>query len=269
MSDSVDASVLYDAPLFTVNIAPGVAYMRIPEFAVLLANAIHPRMAGELTIKDAMAADVAQREEQKLQLEKDPSAVPTSGPFQDKDAPSLEDVALRRECTRIFHELGMQMDVRRSRMRILSPVTFAPMAVRYMQNPPSQSSLNKAMVPTCDLMKYAGRFLVQVKIVSRANAGQSLPKSALEDAGDQEKALDVLGIRQEALRQLENQKGNSFLRLPDVIERTGLPKASIYAMMKRGDFPGSTSLGGRKVGWSEVAIQDWINRRLSSASGRD
>ena len=269
MSVSVDASVLYDAPLFTVNVAPGVAYMRIPEFAVLLANAIHPRMAGELTLKKAMAADVAQREEQKLQFEKDPAAAPTAGPFQDKEVPSPEDVVLRRECTRIFHELGMQMDVRRSRMRILSPVTFAPTTVMYMQNPPSQSSLNRAMVPTCDLMKYAGRFLVQVTFVAGVTADQSTTTPVLLEAEDRKSSPDDPVLRQAAMQELSNQKGNAILRQPAVTARTGVPKSSIYAMMKQGDFPQSVRLGVRKVGWTDSAIDEWINQRSSSSGVRD
>lgn len=269
MSDSVDASVLYDAPLFTVAISAGTTFMRIPDFASVLAYAIHPRMAGELELQAAMAADNKQREKPSRKLKKDSTVVAAAGPFQERDEASPEDVVLRRECTRIFHELGMQMDLRRSKIRFLSPVTLAPMTVGDMGKPPSQKSIERAMVPVCDLVDYAARFLVKVTTTSSAENDQPGTTPALEKVKEQTGLLEVPTLRQEAVRQITNQKGNAFLRLPEVMARTGLPKASIYSMKNRGLFPVSINLGGRKVGWLEVDIEEWINQRCSSASDRD
>tara|TARA_R100000005_G_C4982571_1_gene191913 strand:+ start:1456 stop:1677 length:222 start_codon:yes stop_codon:yes gene_type:complete len=58
--------------------------------------------------------------------------------------------------------------------------------------------------------------------------------------------------------------GNRILKLPEVIERTGLSKSSIYAYQKEGVFPKPINLGPRSVGWVEQDIASWIEskRRL-------
>jgi prophage regulatory protein len=50
----------------------------------------------------------------------------------------------------------------------------------------------------------------------------------------------------------------SFLRLPDVMRRTGLPRSSLYALIKQGAFPRQIQLPGRSVAWLESDVSDWI-----------
>lgn len=57
-----------------------------------------------------------------------------------------------------------------------------------------------------------------------------------------------------------------LLRLPRVMQRTGLARASIYAAIKRGDFPKAIPLGPRSVAWSSEEIDAWIAARI--AAGR-
>ena len=40
-----------------------------------------------------------------------------------------------------------------------------------------------------------------------------------------------------------------ILKLPQVIDKTGLSRASIYAFIKEGKFPKQIKLGERAVGW--------------------
>jgi len=47
---------------------------------------------------------------------------------------------------------------------------------------------------------------------------------------------------------------NKIIRLPAVIEKTGLSRSSIYLRMSKEGFPQSISLGGRAVGWLEEDI---------------
>jgi len=54
-----------------------------------------------------------------------------------------------------------------------------------------------------------------------------------------------------------------FIRLQDVIEKTGLPRASIYKRMKVGLFPKSVAVGGRAVAWIEQEILDWMADRVA------
>lgn len=49
-----------------------------------------------------------------------------------------------------------------------------------------------------------------------------------------------------------------ILRLPMVVNLTGLSRSTIYAMLKNGKFPQSVKLGTRSVGWYEADIQSWL-----------
>ena len=57
-----------------------------------------------------------------------------------------------------------------------------------------------------------------------------------------------------------------FLRLPEVLERTGLSRSTIYVRLAEGRFPRPVRLGGRAVGWIEAALGiGGANRRASEA----
>ncbi len=61
-----------------------------------------------------------------------------------------------------------------------------------------------------------------------------------------------------------------ILRLPVVMDRTGLSRSSIYGRMGADDFPQSISLGGgRSIGWIESEVNDWLATQieLSRTSG--
>jgi prophage regulatory protein len=58
-------------------------------------------------------------------------------------------------------------------------------------------------------------------------------------------------------------KIDPILRLPQVQALTGLGKTSIYAAMRLGKFPVSTSLGERAIGWFESDIAGWLESRRS------
>ena len=52
-----------------------------------------------------------------------------------------------------------------------------------------------------------------------------------------------------------------IIRLPEVIHRTGLSKATIYRMIKSGRFPPALRLGKRATGWRKDAIDHFIATR--------
>ncbi|WP_083194952.1 AlpA family transcriptional regulator [Pararhodobacter sp. CCB-MM2] len=58
----------------------------------------------------------------------------------------------------------------------------------------------------------------------------------------------------------------AILRLPAVMQATGLSKASVYLGIKKGTFPAPVKLGERAVGWPQQVIEDWVNTRPSSAA---
>jgi prophage regulatory protein len=55
-----------------------------------------------------------------------------------------------------------------------------------------------------------------------------------------------------------------LLRLPEVLDRTGLGRTSLYVAMKSGAFPAPAHLGGRIVAWSESEVDAWIAARLAA-----
>ena len=56
-----------------------------------------------------------------------------------------------------------------------------------------------------------------------------------------------------------------ILRLPEVIEITGLGRSTIYAKVARGDFPSSIKLGERAVGWIDSDVYEWISAKRGQA----
>lgn len=49
-----------------------------------------------------------------------------------------------------------------------------------------------------------------------------------------------------------------ILRLPDVINQTGISRSSIYSRMKSGSFPQAVHLGPRTVGWMQSDVDGFI-----------
>ena len=52
-----------------------------------------------------------------------------------------------------------------------------------------------------------------------------------------------------------------ILRLPAVLNHVGLGKTSLYAAIRRGDFPRPIKLSERAVGWRRAEVDEWISRR--------
>ena len=57
--------------------------------------------------------------------------------------------------------------------------------------------------------------------------------------------------------------GASILRLPSVIQLTGLSRSAIYDMIAKGDFPKQIKLTSRSSGWIETEVQGWIDGRIA------
>jgi len=57
-----------------------------------------------------------------------------------------------------------------------------------------------------------------------------------------------------------------FIRLPEVKNKTGLSRSSIYLRMSNGEFPLSISLGGgRAIGWLDSDIEQWLDERIAAS----
>ena len=55
-----------------------------------------------------------------------------------------------------------------------------------------------------------------------------------------------------------------ILRLPEVIDRVGLRRASIYQHIAAGSPPKQITLGVRAVGWLESEIDAWLAVRINA-----
>jgi prophage regulatory protein len=59
-----------------------------------------------------------------------------------------------------------------------------------------------------------------------------------------------------------------FIRLKEVMERTGLARATVYKYMGQDDFPRTVSLGGRSVGWVDDEVEAWICSKVAARDGQ-
>ena len=53
-----------------------------------------------------------------------------------------------------------------------------------------------------------------------------------------------------------------ILRLPNVLDRTGLSRSTVYLRVTERRFPRPVSLGARAVGWIETEVEEWIARQI-------
>lgn len=58
---------------------------------------------------------------------------------------------------------------------------------------------------------------------------------------------------------------DSFLRLPQVKQRTGLSRSVIYALIQKSEFPSQIRLGKRTSVWAESSINSWIEEQKAKA----
>lgn len=55
-----------------------------------------------------------------------------------------------------------------------------------------------------------------------------------------------------------------MLRFPDVRERTGLSRTTVWRLERRGQFPAHRQLSANTVGWLEEEVTAWIRSRLGT-----
>ena len=58
-----------------------------------------------------------------------------------------------------------------------------------------------------------------------------------------------------------------ILKLPAVIQRTGLSRTTIYALIAQGRFPKQINISERSVGWVAAEIEQWLEDRVASGRG--
>jgi len=68
---------------------------------------------------------------------------------------------------------------------------------------------------------------------------------------------------------MPNHPSMSISRRPQVQARTGIPKATMYAMMAMGAFPKPIKIGVRAVAWLDSDIDKWIEARAVASKKGD
>lgn len=58
---------------------------------------------------------------------------------------------------------------------------------------------------------------------------------------------------------------HTIIRRKEVEARTGLARATIYALARSGRFPAPIPLAGRAVGWLQSDVDTWIAERVAAA----
>ena len=56
----------------------------------------------------------------------------------------------------------------------------------------------------------------------------------------------------------------SFIRLPEVMRRTGYSKAWLYRLINQNRFPKPVKIGERAIAFVEGEIDDWITQRIEA-----
>ena len=52
-----------------------------------------------------------------------------------------------------------------------------------------------------------------------------------------------------------------ILRLPEVLQKVGLSRSSIYRMINNEEFPAPLRLSSNAIGWFESDVNEWIKSR--------
>ena len=58
-----------------------------------------------------------------------------------------------------------------------------------------------------------------------------------------------------------------ILRLPAVLDATGLSRSTLYRKINQGTFPKQIAISTRCAGWRESAIQEWLRNPIWYSSG--
>ena len=60
-------------------------------------------------------------------------------------------------------------------------------------------------------------------------------------------------------------QSNNIIRLPQTIEKTGLSRSTIYALLSRGEFVTKIKLSPGTIGFLESELNDWLAARLAAS----
>jgi prophage regulatory protein len=56
---------------------------------------------------------------------------------------------------------------------------------------------------------------------------------------------------------------SKLMRLPEVVNLTGVPRSSLYAMVRRNQFPQPIRISERAIAWRLDEVEQWIEARTN------
>lgn len=65
-----------------------------------------------------------------------------------------------------------------------------------------------------------------------------------------------------------NQKYEKFIRLSEVIKRTGISRSSIYRLVNKNKFPAPVRISEKTIAFIESEINDWIENLINSSRNK-
>lgn len=60
-----------------------------------------------------------------------------------------------------------------------------------------------------------------------------------------------------------------ILRLPTVLDRTGLSRSTLYRKIQNGSFPKQVAISARCAGWRESAVSAWLRNPMTYSVAAD
>ncbi|WP_049071879.1 helix-turn-helix transcriptional regulator [Klebsiella michiganensis] len=65
-----------------------------------------------------------------------------------------------------------------------------------------------------------------------------------------------------------NQKYENFIRLSEVIKRTGISRSSIYRLVNKNKFPAPVKISEKAIAFIEREVNDWIENLINSSRNK-
>ena len=60
---------------------------------------------------------------------------------------------------------------------------------------------------------------------------------------------------------METENETRILRMPDVMQKLGISRSTVYRLMSDESFPRQVKIGKRAKGWRLDAVERWIDTR--------
>lgn len=138
---------------FVATVPFGTQYLTIPEASRRLAEAIHPKVEGELPLAEALNHQWIDGVH-----------------FSEASQTTIQNAVLRRDSTSVYHEAGLQTAVREGKITPLSPMTYGPKAISMHGNSAWQSEVNRCLIRVSDIAAYAKNYNIKVIIAEQSGS---------------------------------------------------------------------------------------------------